>query len=106
MNLNSLLDSKILQTCPRRRMTDLSVVNDVFDFRIRNAAVVLEKRWQPPAGDVAALIDGGGQHGPAELTVPNGIIGSATKERNSERRTSNDHAIQCSFLGETCRSNP
>jgi hypothetical protein len=60
MNLHTFVHTKMLQTSPHRRMLDRIVGADVFNFGIRDSAVVFEKWWQLPTCDVTALIDGSG----------------------------------------------
>jgi hypothetical protein len=61
-------------------MLNRTVLTDVFDFRVRDAAVILEEGRQPPAGNVAALVDSRRQYSPTILAIPDRIIGAATEE--------------------------
>src|SRR5580704_15874341 len=75
-------------------MFDRIILVDVFNSRIRNAAVIFEKWRQPPACDIAAFIDRCGQNRAAEFAKPNGIIGAATEERDTQRSPGCYHAIR------------
>ena len=64
-------------------MFEGAVVVDVFDSRIRDTAVVFEKRRQVAASYVAGLVDRGGQYGATEFTVVDRIVCAAAEERDS-----------------------
>jgi hypothetical protein len=78
-------------------MLNFAVPADVFYFRVRDAAVVFEKRRQPSGCYVAALIDGRRQHGAAMLTIPKRIIGTAAKKGDAKRRACNVHRVTPEF---------
>jgi hypothetical protein len=61
-------------------MLKLIIVINIFDSRIRDAAVVLEKRWQAAASNVATLVDRRGENRTAVFTKPNRVVGSTTKK--------------------------
>ena len=54
---------------------------------------MLEEGRQVAAGEVAVLVDRGGQHGAAVLAVPGRVVGAAAEERDAKRRAADDHAI-------------
>jgi hypothetical protein len=72
-------------------MLNLAITTDIFNFRIRNAAVVLKKRGQPPSGDVTRFIDRCRQDRAAMLAVPDRVVGAAAKKRNAKWGARNDH---------------
>src|ERR1700733_4570731 len=74
-------------------MLDRAVLVYVLNSRIGNAAVVFEERRKVPARNVAALINRGRQHRPAEFSEPNRIIGAATEERDAERSARCNHEL-------------
>src|SRR5215469_16950005 len=91
MDFDALLDAKKLQTGSHGGMLDGFVPDDIFHSGIGDPAVIFEKWWQPAAGDVAALVDGGGQHRAAVLAIPHGIICPPTEEGNTKRSASDYH---------------
>ena len=80
MHFHAFLNAKILQAGANRRVLKVVVRIHVFDSRIRDPAVIFEKRRQVAARDVAAFVDGGGQHGAAKFTIPDGVIGATAEE--------------------------
>src|SRR5580698_232078 len=93
MDFHAVCNSHVLQASAHRRMLNLVVAVDVFNFRIRNPAVVFEKRRQIAARDVARLIDRRGKHGATMLAVPDGIVGAAAKKRDSKWGARDDHEV-------------
>jgi len=75
-----------------RRMFDLIYMVDVFDVGINDTVLVFKKLGKPSTTYVAIFIDGGSQNGAAIFTIPGGIISAATKERDSEGGSCNDHS--------------
>jgi hypothetical protein len=61
-------------------MLNGSILANVLDSRIGDAAVVIKKRRKPSTGYVAALVDCGGQYGATILSVPYRIVGTAPEE--------------------------
>jgi hypothetical protein len=55
--------------------------------------VVLEKGWQSATGNVAAFVDRGRQYRPTVFTVPDGVVGTTTKERYTKRSSGDDHVF-------------
>src|SRR6516162_645906 len=80
MDFNSFVDPQVLQTTSDGWMFDRPVLVDVLDLRIRDAAVVFEKRRQTPDRDVAALIDRRCENSATELPVPDWIVSSSAKK--------------------------
>src|ERR1700722_6472780 len=93
MDFHSVCDSHVLQASAHRWMLDLAVAIDVLNFRIRNPAVVLEKRGQIAARDIAGLIDRRGKHGATMLAIPDRIVGAAAKKRDSKWGARDDHEV-------------
>ena len=58
--------------------------------------MILEERWQSPASDIAALVDGGRQYSAAMLAIPDRIIGAATEEGDA-KRSARDYHFSVSF---------
>jgi hypothetical protein len=54
--------------------------------------VIFEERREPPARNVAVLVDRGRQYCAPVLTVPNGIICTSSKKGNAEWRAGDDHS--------------
>jgi hypothetical protein len=61
-------------------MLNGSILANVLDFGIGDAAVVIKKGREPSTGYIAALVDGCGQYGATILTVPDRIVGTAPEE--------------------------
>src|SRR5580704_4779092 len=74
-------------------MLNLAIAADIFNPRIRNAAVVLKKRRQPARGDVTGFVDRRGQHRAAMLTIPHRVVGPAAKKRYPKWSARNDHGV-------------
>lgn len=74
-------------------MDDRIICADVLHLRVGDATVVLKERRQPAAGDVARLVNRGGEHGAAMFTVPNWIICSAAEERNAKWSAGDNHKL-------------
>jgi hypothetical protein len=91
VNFHTLLDAEELKTSPHRRMLDVIVLRDVFNLRVRNAAMVFEKGRQPSASEEATLIDSRRQDGTAVLAVPDGIIGTSAKKGDTQGSASDNH---------------
>src|SRR5712692_1881990 len=98
MNLDSLVDAQILQASPGGWVFDRTVIIDVFNSRIGQAAIIFEKRRQLPTSDVAAFIDRSGKYSTSVFTVPNRVIGAAAKEGDTERSARYDHALVFLFF--------
>src|SRR6185503_1234501 len=64
----------------------------ILDLRVHQSNPVLKKRWQISTGKVTILIDCRGEHGATMLPIPSGIIGTATKKRNSKWSPANDNS--------------
>src|ERR1700722_18466599 len=103
MDLDPTVDLQELQALARRRMLDPAIVIYVFNSRVRQAALILEKGREPSGRNVAALVDSGREHSAAVLAVPDGIIRASAEERNAKRSTSNDHI---SILPIVCSGRP
>src|SRR2546427_9487603 len=80
MNFDALLNARELQARTHRRVFNLAIADDIFNSRIGNAAVIFEKRGQMSTSNVAAFVYRGRQYSAAVLSVPDRIIGTATKE--------------------------
>jgi hypothetical protein len=93
MDFDSLVNSKELQTSTNRGMFNGAVLIDIFNFRVRNAAVIFKKRRKVPTGDIATFIDSRGQDGPSMFAVPDGVVSASTKKRNAEWGSSDNHAL-------------
>src|SRR5262249_38127092 len=91
MYLEPFADTQEPQTFADRWVFDQIVPPDVFDLRIRDAAVVFEEWRQPAACDIAALVDGSRQYRPTIFVVPNRIVGASSEEGDTERCARNDH---------------
>src|SRR6516162_8822769 len=96
MDLDSFLDLQELQAGAHRRVLNDVIGGDIFVFRIQNTAVVLKKRRQPSASDIATLIDRGRQHRAAVVPVPERVIGPAAEEGNAKGSASYYHTIALS----------
>ena len=59
MDLNTFFHLHELEASARGVVLNLRILGDILHPRIGNAAVMLEKRRQIAASDVAALVDGG-----------------------------------------------
>jgi len=82
-------------------MLDVVVGTNILDPRIRYPTVIVEKGREVSTGDVAAFVDGRREYCAPMRSIPEGVIGSASKERNPERRSCNDHySILCIALTE------
>src|SRR5882757_6809242 len=84
-------------------MLDFFDAMTAFDLGIDDLNAVLEERRQVSAGEVTVFVDGGGQHGPAMLTIPGGIVGPAAKERDSVWGAADDH-LGCNILSRRGRN--
>jgi hypothetical protein len=73
-------------------MFDFIVMPNIFDARVNNTMPVLEKWRQMSACYVTVFINSGRQYCAAMFPIPTWIVGAATKKRNSERGSGNDHA--------------
>ncbi len=93
MNFHPIGDAHVFQASAHRRMLNLAIAADILNFRIRNAAVVLEKRRQPPSGDVTRFVDCRGQHRAAMLAIPDWIVGPAAKKRYAKWSARDDHEV-------------
>src|SRR5580700_11718883 len=93
MNFHPVGDAHVFEASAHRRMLNLAIAADILNLRIRNAAVVLEKRRQPPGGDVARFVDRRGQHRAAMLSIPDWIVGPAAKKRYAKWSARNDHGV-------------
>jgi hypothetical protein len=60
-------------------------------FRVYNPVFVIEKRRQVTAANIAIFIYRGGQNRALILLKPHRVIGSPSKERDSERRLTDNH---------------
>src|SRR5215472_12073049 len=87
-------------------MLDRVVLVHVLNFGVGNAAVIFKKWRKVPAGNVTALVDGGGKDGAAVFTVPNRVVGAATKKRNAKRGTGDDHTLGSPFHRIKVLTNP
>jgi len=58
---------------------------------------MFEKGRQIPAADIAIFINGRIQYRPAIFRVPDGIIRTATKERDTKWRSANNHQLSLLF---------
>ena len=94
VNLHPFLDSEILQAGAHGGVLNLVVPADILDFGIGNTAVILKKRRQPAAGDVAVLVDRGGQYRAPVLAVPNGVVSTPAKKRNPEWSAGRNHVFR------------
>lgn len=54
---------------------------------------MVKKVREVPADNVAVFVNGRAQNRAAVLTIPKGIIGAATEERNAEWSFSDDHTM-------------
>ena len=93
MDFHSGVDAHELEAGADGRMLDLIIAGDIFHFRIRDAAVILEKGWQSARGDVAGLVDGGGQDGTAMFAVPDRVVGAAAEKGDAHGSASDDHCV-------------
>ena len=80
----------------RKRIGDVAYdpalpTDTYWDLGIDDTVLVLEEWWQVADTDVAVFVDGESEHRTAVLAVPFWIIGAATKERDAERRSADDH---------------
>jgi len=80
VDFHTAVDSQKLQARSNGGMFNLAIAPYVFDFRIGDAAVVLEERWQTATRQVTALIDGARQYGTAVLSIPDRIICATAKK--------------------------
>ena len=70
------------------------------DLAVDDADAVLEERRQIAAGEVAILVDGGGQDGAAVLPIPARVVGAAAEEGDAEGGSADDHSLT------SCRGTP
>ena len=80
MDFQSFLDLQPVEHGARRRVLDFGGLADIFYMRIDDPVLVLEKRRQVPAGDIAVLVDGGGQHHSTMFEIPGRVIGAAPEK--------------------------
>jgi hypothetical protein len=80
MNFDAFIHSKKLKASTSGRMLDAAVLVNILNFRIGNAAVVLEKRRKTSTSDIATFVDGSRKDSATKLTVPDWIIRPAAKE--------------------------
>ena len=93
VNLDPILDLQELKTAAHRWVLDRVVSTNIFNFRIRDAAVIFEERWQTSStSNVAALVDRGGQYRSPVLTIPNRIV-CATTEKGDAKWSARDHHL-------------
>ena len=92
VDFQCFLDVHIGENSSDRRVFDFGDLLDEFDLRIDDAVPVREKWRKPTHADVGVFVDRGADDRAAMLAEPRRIVGSATEERNSEWRTTDDHA--------------
>jgi hypothetical protein len=72
-------------------MADLVDALAILDLRIDNANLVLKKRRQVTAGQVAILVDRSCENRSAVDAIPRGIVGSSTKKRDTKGGPADNH---------------
>ena len=80
MNLETLGISGPFEDRPDRRVLDLVDMFHTLDTRIHNAVLVLKERRKVAASNVAVLVNGCGQYGPAVFSEPSRIVGAAAEK--------------------------
>src|SRR5581483_3739899 len=83
----------MLQAPAHRGMLDVAIVRHILHLRVRDAAVVIEERRHAATGDIATLVDGRGEHGPAIFPVPHRIVGPAAEEGDAKGSASDYHSF-------------
>ena len=63
----------------------------IFNVRVNDAMLVLEKWWQTTTSYVAVFIDSGCQYCTTMAPVPLGIVRASSKKGYPERGSRNDH---------------
>jgi hypothetical protein len=87
-----MIKRDIAENLAHGRVLDFLNAPHRFYFGIHHLRRVLKEGREIPAGQVAILVDCGGQNAPAVLTIPYGIVGTASEEGNAERGSANDHS--------------
>src|SRR5436305_1590485 len=83
-DLEPLIPFEMREDAAHRRMLDLRNLINHLLLAIDQTVLVIEERRQSPAADVAVLVDRGGEHRAAVLSVPLWIIAAPTEEGDSE----------------------
>src|SRR5262249_19461589 len=97
MDLDAAIHAKESQDLADGRMADLVEGLAILHLGVDDAEPVFEERRQIAAGDVAELVDRGGQDRSAVLPIPGRVIGPAAEEGDPERRAADDHASPLSL---------
>src|SRR4051812_40339677 len=85
MHLDAALDVQKAQRFAHGGVADLLDGGAGFNLAIDDAQPVLKEGRQMPTGEIAILVDGGGEDGPAMCSIPVGVVGTAAEEGNSKR---------------------
>src|ERR1043165_684254 len=91
MDLDALVPLEMREHAAHCRMLDLRNPINGLLLPINEAMLVIEERRQPPATDVAVLVDRGGENCAAVLAIPLRVIAAPTEERHPERGAADDH---------------
>jgi hypothetical protein len=92
MDLQTFLDARHLQSDPDDGMLDFLGIIDHFDLGVYDAVLVFKERRQVPASYITVFIDGGSQNRAAIFLEPSWIVGSPSKKRDPEWRSTYNHS--------------
>ena len=93
MNLNPAIEVHIIQRGAHRGMLYFFYRVGTLDLRIHHAKAVFKKRWQVARCDVAVLVDGRGQYGPAVFPIPPWVVCTASKHGDAKRCACDNHNL-------------
>src|SRR5262245_27108682 len=91
MDFYSAIDLEEAQNFTHRRVRNFVDGVAILHLGVNNTISVLKEGRQITAGDIAVLVDRGGQYSAAVLTIPSGIVCAASEERDSKWRPAHNH---------------
>ena len=90
---HAALDAEETEGFADGRVRDLVNRRARLDLAIDDAQAMLEEGRQETTTQVAILVDGGCEDGPAVRPIPAGVIGAAAKEGEAEGGSADDHSL-------------
>ena len=98
MNFHTISNAHEAQGFSYGGMTNFIDFPDQFRLRIDNPVLMLKEGWQTPAGNIAVLINSGGQNSAAIFPVPDRVVRTTAKEGDTKRSPANNHLLLITSL--------